>query len=520
MGEGARVEELQITPEICAAVMVDSQELRASGEMLVAVSTQFRAHVGALESVDAALNHAYAVPGGAVSAAPVKAAVGMSIHRLRLLVYEVERLGAAAVRAAERYEDTEQTAWQRFSAGVHAGAGWWQRQFGTPIPMPLDPLLAPANRFLTAMSDTHMQALTAHPLALLTSPQQRIAAIFSSGMVRYNQLRGLSPMGWFRLLPDSIRAGRGLTRALAPITDPAESGLNRAEAAVFARALSAVIVPGGDVGDGAGAGAAVVRTIHAGLGHESIRIDRVEPKHADRIRDRSPVRSFEESIAVMEELEVASGASPGEVRVDRVTSAEGEHSWQVFIPGGQGFDPRNVHSLLHTVSSVDSQPTPSAAMVVSVLRTVGAQKGEPIVMVGHSHGGITASMLANDPRVRAEFDVPLVITAGSPVDRHDIRPDTHVVTLEHTEDFVTGLDGVSWQAKPGMTRVDRTLGESSDPGAAGGVGPIHSHDYPTYIDTARLADAHPELEHTRSHLKALIPEGQVETFRFRADITR
>ena len=159
-------------------------------------------------------------------------------------------------------------------------------------------------------------------------------------------------------------------------------------------------------------------------------------------------------------------------------------------------------------------------MVAAALREVGAQKGEPIVLVGHSHGGITASNFANDPRLRAEFDVPLVIAAGSPVDLHDIRPDTHVVSFEHTEDVITGVDGVQRQLKPGMTRVERTLADSSDPEIAGGAGIFHSHDYPNYIDTARLADEHPGLEHTRRRLAAIIPDGQVETYRFRAEITR
>src|SRR5699024_2905020 len=252
-------------------------------------------------------------------------------------------------------------------------------------------------------------------------------------------------------------------------------GLDRHQGTLLARELASVITPGGDVGSAAAVGARAVDGVHAVFGHHRIFMQRLAPKHADHDPTRAPVRTFGESIAVMEELEVGSSARPGEIRIDKVTSAEGEDSWQVFIPGGQGFDPGNVHSLLHTVSSVDSNPTPSAAMVTAAMRDAGVKKGERVVMVGHSHGGITARMLANYSRVRAEFDVELVITAGSPVDRHDIRPDTHVVSLEHTEDFVTGLDGVEWKSKPGMTRIERTLAESRDPEIAAGVGVHHSH---------------------------------------------
>lgn len=519
MGGSARVDELHITPELCAAVIVDPVELREKSHRLRSLAEQLRGQQRVLEQVENALSGAHSVPGGAVSAAPARAALAVGVFRLRRLSATIEHLAAALAEVAHRYEEAELNIRDQFRGGISGGFQWWRDTFGTWLPNPVDPLLYPVNRFLTAGAEAQMQALTEYPLATLASPRMRIAAIFSGGVIRYNQLRALSPIGWFRLLPDSIGSATGLQRALSPIWDPASPGIDRAEGAALARALSGVIAPGGDVGDGAAAGARVVDAVHAGLGHQRITMERIAPKHDDGDPTRAPVRTFAESIAVMKELEIASGAQSGELRIDRVTSAEGEHSWQVFIPGGQGFDPRDVHALLHTVSSVDSNPTPSTAMVVSALREVGVKKGEPVVMVGHSHGGITGSMLANNPRVRAEFDIPLVITAGSPVDRHDIRPDTHVVSFEHTEDFVTGLDGVEWQAKPGMTRVDRTLGDSHDPQTAGGVGPVHSHDYPNYIETAALADKHPELAHTRGRLAATIPDGEVETFRFRADIT-
>lgn len=520
MGESARVEELHITPELCAAVIVDPGELHANSHRLRSLAERLRSQLQLLEQVGDGLASAHTVPGGAVSAAPAQAALGLGVFRLRRLCVTIEHLAAALGEVAHRYEEAERNISDRFRTGLSGGYQWWRDTFGTWLPSPIDPLLYPVNRFFTAGAQAQMQALTDHPLATLASPRMRIAAIFSAGVIRYNQLRALSPIGWFRLLPDSFGAATGLHRALSPIWDPNSPGIDRAGGAALARALSGVIAPGGDVGDGAAVGARVVDAVHAGLGHRGIRMERIGPKHDDGDPTRAPVRTFADSIAVMKELEIASGAQSGELRIDRVTSAQGEHSWQVFIPGGQGFDPRDVHALLHTVSSVDSNPTPSTAMVVAALREVGVKKGEPVVMVGHSHGGITGSMLANDPRVRAEFDIPLVITAGSPIDRHDIRPDTHVVSFEHTEDFVTGLDGVEWQAKPGMTRVDRTLGESSDPETAAGVGPVHSHDFPNYIETAELADNHPDLAHTRSWLEAVIPEGEVETFRFRAEITR
>lgn len=516
---GSHVDELTITPAVCAPFVVDPVELHEKARRLAVLAQQTRAKVEVLRGVDQILFDAGGVPGGAVSAAPARAVLGAGVYRLQGLIYEIEQLADSLTTAAQRYEDAEFSILQSFHSGVSAGFQWWQETVGFGPFLPFDLFFAVPNRFLTAASEAYIEQYTEHSLHDLPTPRQRIAALFSGGVISYNEMRRLTPIGWLRRLPDVAIVASSLPQALSPIWASDSPGIDRRQGALFARALSRVIASGGDVGSGAAVAARAVDGVHAVFGHQRISMERIAPKHRDKDPARSPVRTFGASIAVMKELEVGSGTSPGEIRIDKVTSAEGEDSWQVFIPGGQGFDPGNVHSLLHTVSSVDSNPTPSAAMVTAALRDVGVKKGEPIVMVGHSHGGITASMLANDPRVRAEFDIPLVITAGSPVDRHDIRPDTHVVSFEHTEDFVTGLDGVDWQAKPGMTRVERTLAESQDSEIADGVGVHHSHDYPNYIDTAELADQHEDLEYARSRLAAIIPEGEVDTFRYRAEIT-
>lgn len=516
---GSRVEELHITPAMCAALVVEPEEIFAGARRLEQLSGRLGGYANALHDADRALAHAGTVPGGALSAAPARLALALALPRLYALTREVDRLSAAVRTAGERYEEAELSAMQSFQLGLTSGVALWRELNGGWIPQIWDPG-APMRRFFHAAGDHHLNQVTQRPLHTYPHPRVTIAALFSAGAVRFRQIRALSPAAWFHLLTDLHGTGRHLGKALRPIVDPNAPGIDRAEGALLARSLSRVLTNSGEVGDGAALGARGVEALHSALGHRRIRMVQIPAKADDADSTRAPIRSFSDSIAVMEELKVGEGTESGELRIDRVTSQEGEVSWQVFFPGGQGFDPGNVHSLLHTLSAVDGGATPSMTMALAALREVGVKKGEPIVMVGHSHGGITATVLANNPRVRAEFDIPLVITAGSPTDRIDIRPDTHVIALEHTEDFVTGLEGVEWQAKPGMTRVERTLAESFDPEISAGVGVYHSHDYPNYIDTARLADEHPDLSHQRGMLEALIPEGEVETFRFRADITR
>lgn len=519
MGGQSRVEELNIQVGPCAALVVEASQLRAGSSRVAALADHLRYQSHRLARVDDGLARAAEVPGGLLSAAPARGALAVGAARVRSVIAEVERLAALLERTASNYESAE-SATRRLFEGVQVGAGGWRNLYGTWLPSPMQLLTAPLSRYYTAGAIGQLDVLTGSPWSLLAGPHERLGAIFGRGSIHYSQITALSPTGWFHYARSAFHTGRLLPKALGPVWDRRHSGLDRAEGALLGRSLSGVVVPGGDVGQGAGVAAGFVAAVHRGLGHRRIRMEQIPPRGADLDPSRAPVRTFAGAVSVMEELAVDSGAAHGELRIDRITSPAGEDSWQVFIPGGQGLDPGNVHSLLHSVSAVDANPTPSMAMVAAALREVGARKGEPIVITGHSHGGITGSMFANDPRMRAEFDVPLVITAGSPVDRHEIRPDTHVVSIEHTEDFVPGLDGVERTAKPGMTRVERTLSESGDPAIAGGAGVFHTHDYPNYVDTARLADAHPDLEHVRAHFAAVIPEGRVETYRFRAEITR
>ncbi|HLS02450.1 MAG TPA: hypothetical protein VK054_10810, partial [Beutenbergiaceae bacterium] len=310
----------------------------------------------------------------------------------------------------------------------------------------------------------------------------------------------------------SVTLGYLVGKGSEPLRNPHSNGINREEGALLANSLATLANPGDDVGEAAQLAGSVINLAHRFNGHGQVKTHQVAPPPKADTGPQQPNRSFATSLAVMEELAGDDDTDLGLVRIDRVTSPEGERAWQVYIPGGQGFDITDVHSLVNAPNAVEEHLTPSAIMVTNVMQQAGVKKGENVVMVGHSHGGITASKVANDPVVRSQFDIPLVVTAGSPVDRHNIRPDTQVVSIEHTEDFVPGLDGVDEGETPGLTRVERTLADSHDAQTASGSGVHHTHDYPNYVATAELADEHPLMNQAGTRVDRFIPEGQVDTF--------
>ena len=506
-------DDLYIAPEVCGPIEVDAGHVRAAGVRLGVLAREISRQDAILAEAAATLASARAVPGGYLSALWPHRELESNRARLRRARVKIDDLAAALEAAAGNYVSTE------------AGLASFMGGLGQPLwhswgPSPRKPLFAAASRFYGAAAQGQLQGLQHRRGWLIGQPASALSMLFAAGQARHSRLIGMGPTAWAAMTADAARVGYLLPRAFGPLRDPQHPGIDRTQGARLSRALAGLVIPGRDVGAAAGVTASGIDALHAGLGHRRVRVHELPPRGADGNPGRPPVRGFGEAISVMAELDVRNGAELGEIRIDRVTSEQGEHSWQVFIPGGQGLNLGNVHSLAHAPAAVGATPTASVAMVAAALRRVGARKGEPIMMVGHSHGGITASMFANNPRLRAEFDVPLVVAAGSPVDRHEIRPDTHVVSIEHTEDFVPGLDGVARQHKPGMTRVERSLADSGDPVIAAGRGVRHHHDYPTYADTAALIDEHPDLAHLRGYAAALIPEGRVETYRFRGEITR
>ncbi|PPK98125.1 hypothetical protein CLV92_102278 [Kineococcus xinjiangensis] len=221
-----------------------------------------------------------------------------------------------------------------------------------------------------------------------------------------------------------------------------------------------------------------------------------------------------------------SGGTPpeqGQVRVERITAA-GRTSWVVLVPGTQEWSPvtgsgRPAMDLTANVQSVAGHRTAPMRIVVEALRTAGARPGEPVLLAGHSQGGLTAVELAADPKVRAEFAITHVVTAGSPVALAEVPAGVRVLSLEHTEDLVTVLDGAPNPDTASWTTVRRDLAEDprwSERVARDGLA---SHESLAYVDTAEVVDAADDPALRRWHESAAAfwdrPGAQVEVHDFR-----
>lgn len=177
----------------------------------------------------------------------------------------------------------------------------------------------------------------------------------------------------------------------------------------------------------------------------------------------------------------APGPPPGTVAVQRVLHDDGSASWTVLIPGTQEL--LSSENPFDGATDLDLMAQETADVMVAVeqaLADAGAGPGEPVVLVGHSLGGIAATSLAATPAFRRRHPVGGVVTAGAPTATFRLPRGVPALHLENTEELVSSLDGRSTAeaaAGPERVVVGRDLADSDDPrdrAASGSVAEAHS----------------------------------------------
>jgi len=183
----------------------------------------------------------------------------------------------------------------------------------------------------------------------------------------------------------------------------------------------------------------------------------------------------------------------GRVRVEVVTAADGRRSAVVYMPGVQDWDPdsRNPMSAGTALRAEAGMPSAYTDLVVQALQEAGVARDEPVMLAGHSLGGIAAAQVAGDPAVAERFTVTTVVTAGSPVGAADVPPGVTVLSMEHPDDPVLALDLAPDPDRPGSTTAVAPTPEGHG-----------AHDGDGYVELAAQVDTsdEPSLVAWREHV--------------------
>jgi hypothetical protein len=172
------------------------------------------------------------------------------------------------------------------------------------------------------------------------------------------------------------------------------------------------------------------------------------------------------------------------IDVRTVTGPDGKPHYIVDIPGTKvwnsstpGSNNTNINDLGTNIHGVAGQDTALQQAVDQALKQAGATSTDPVMLVGHSQGGIIAANAAADWVNEGKYNVTNVITAGSPVGLVDMPSSVQVLSLENSGDIVAHLDGrnnpttsnwttVTFDHQTGTVFGNHSLGEQGYTGVA------------------------------------------------------
>ncbi|WP_353826965.1 hypothetical protein [Agromyces sp. SYSU T0242] len=237
-----------------------------------------------------------------------------------------------------------------------------------------------------------------------------------------------------------------------------------------------------------GAAAALGTIWRMPVPHETpVRVDRVRPPGA-RDGQSSEAAAAPRGIGGLAERIPTGGTTAPNVRIERY-GALGDARWVVYVGGTRDFgmvpadQPVDMSSNLHGVAAASSIPAPAATsgadrLVRDAMAQAGVAAGEPVVVIGHSAGGIVAANLAAEP----EAGVVAAVSLGGPAQQVDTGR-TPVLAVAHAEDLVPATGGSGFACAQRID-VGRRLGDVA-PSAAE---PIPAHALRAYRETADLID--------------------------------
>lgn len=141
--------------------------------------------------------------------------------------------------------------------------------------------------------------------------------------------------------------------------------------------------------------------------------------------------------------------------------------------------------------------------VIQALGMAGVSPGEPIMLVGHSQGGMIAARLAGELPA-AGYTVTQLVTAGAPIGLAAVPSSVSVLSLQNQGDVVPELDGVDNPRRANWITARTAHGGDTVPAR---------HSMRAYLAGARDVDAsaHPALAHWRRAAADFLSADRVST---------
>lgn len=213
------------------------------------------------------------------------------------------------------------------------------------------------------------------------------------------------------------------------------------------------------------------------------------------------------------------GTPTGVISVQQLTHPDGTRAWVVEVPGTQDWRPGSDSpmDLTTNVNLMAGLPDDLSTSIMDAMRLAGVGADEPVLLAGHSQGGMAAMTVA--AVYGSMYSIKAVVTAGSPDIPRLTSPDVQVRHYVHDEDLVPQLDGQGDRRSAHETVVRRDLDQSD---GTTGATPSEAHSIDRYAESAAgaaeaLADDPFMAPFDDAAASVLGPPGTTAvTFQFRA----
>lgn len=179
------------------------------------------------------------------------------------------------------------------------------------------------------------------------------------------------------------------------------------------------------------------------------------------------------------------GTPQGVISVQQLTHPDGTRAWVVEIPGTESWRPNATTPMDLTSNGrlLAGMPDDMTDAVLTAMRLSGIAPDEPVMLAGHSQGGMAAMSVA--AAAGSAYAIRAVVTAGTPDIPRPVPGGVEVRHYRHDEDRVPDADGVPDRPGPHVTVVTRELGATGGPVDASVE---EAHSVTRYVETAARAD--------------------------------